>query len=90
LTHADGGTSPRKDEITATADVHVELRHGAYIGANVTILDGVEIGQSSVVGAGAVVTRSVPPSTVVAGVPARLIKSLRMEQGEVRRLRASK
>ena len=90
LTHTDAGTSPLKDEVIATSQAPVVIRRGAYIGANVTILEGVEIGESSVVGAGAVVTRSVPPSTVVAGVPARLIKSLRMEQGEVRRLRASK
>jgi hypothetical protein len=48
------------------------VRAGASIGANATILPGVEIGQSALVGAGAVVTRSVPPNAIVVGNPARL------------------
>jgi len=90
LTHTDAGTSPLKDKFIATSQAPVIIRRGAYIGANVTILEGIEIGELSIVGAGAVVTRSVPPSTVVAGVPARIIKSVGIEQGEIRRLRASK
>jgi len=77
LTHTDAGTSPLKDETIPTSNAPVMIRSGAYIGANVTILQGVEIGRSSIVGAGAVVTRSVPPGSVVVGVPARIIKSLR-------------
>lgn len=46
--------------------------NGASIGANATILPGLEIGTGAVVGAGAVVTRSVPPHAVVAGNPARI------------------
>lgn len=90
LTHTDGGASPLKDQYIPTSQAPVIIRHGAYIGANVTILEGVEIGESSIVGAGAVVTRSVPPATVVAGVPARVIKNLGSEPGEIRRLRATK
>jgi acetyltransferase-like isoleucine patch superfamily enzyme len=90
LTHTDAGTSPLRDEYIPTSQSPVIIRRGAYIGANVTILEGVEIGESSIVGAGAVVTRSVPPETVVAGVPAKFIKTLGSEAGEVRRLRASK
>src|SRR5581483_5648666 len=48
------------------------VRAGASIGANATILPGVEIGRGSMVGAGAVVTRSVPPFAIVAGNPARI------------------
>lgn len=44
-----------------------------WIGANVTVLDGVRVGTGSVIAAGAVVTRDVPPRSVVAGVPARVI-----------------
>ena len=76
LTHTDAGTSPLKDNQIPTSNAPVMIRSGAYIGANVTILQGVEIGRSSVVGAGAVVTRSVPPGSVVVGVPARVINSL--------------
>lgn len=49
----------------------VVIRRGAVIGANSTLIAGVEIGEGAVVAAGAVVTRDVPPRTVVAGVPAR-------------------
>lgn len=76
LTHTDAGDSPLKDEFMRTEQAPVIIRRGAYIGANVTILQGVEIGESSVVGAGAVVTRSVPASSVVVGVPARVTRTL--------------
>jgi len=48
------------------------LRQGASIGANATILAGVTIGRKAMVGAGAVVTRDVPPNAVVVGNPARI------------------
>jgi acetyltransferase-like isoleucine patch superfamily enzyme/dTDP-4-dehydrorhamnose 3,5-epimerase-like enzyme len=48
------------------------VRSGASIGANATILPGIEIGTGAMVGAGAVVTRSVPPHAVVTGNPARI------------------
>ena len=50
--------------------------NGASIGSNATILAGVTIGEGALVGAGAVVTKSVPPHTIVAGVPARVIGML--------------
>jgi serine acetyltransferase/dTDP-4-dehydrorhamnose 3,5-epimerase-like enzyme len=50
------------------------LRQGASIGANATLLPGVTVGREAVVGAGAVVTRSVPPHAVVVGNPARIIR----------------
>jgi acetyltransferase-like isoleucine patch superfamily enzyme len=75
LTHTDAGTSPLKNTSIRTSAAPVRIRSGAYIGANVTILQGVEIGRSSIVGAGAVVTRSVPPRSVVVGVPARVVRS---------------
>jgi acetyltransferase-like isoleucine patch superfamily enzyme len=49
------------------------VRRGASIGANATILPGVEIGTAAVIGAGAVVTASVPPYAKAAGNPARII-----------------
>src|SRR5579863_3778602 len=49
------------------------VRAGASIGANATLLPGIVIGERAVVGAGAVVTRTVPPHAIVAGNPARII-----------------
>lgn len=50
------------------------IEDDVWIGAGTIILDGVMIGKGSVVGAGSVVTKSVPPMTVVAGVPATTIR----------------
>ena len=55
------------------ADVHIE--RDVWLGADVVVLPGVTIGQGSVVAAGAVVVRDVPPWSVVGGVPARIIAS---------------
>lgn len=52
------------------------IRHDTWIGAGAIILPNITIGESSVVGAGAVVTNDIPPYTVVAGVPAKVIKNL--------------
>jgi UDP-2-acetamido-3-amino-2,3-dideoxy-glucuronate N-acetyltransferase len=49
------------------------VEQGASIGANATILPGLRIGRSAMVGAGAVVTRSVPPYAIVVGNPARIV-----------------
>lgn len=54
----------------------VVIEDGAFIGVNAVILPGVRIGTGAVVGAGAVVTHDVPPATVVAGNPARVIKRM--------------
>ena len=53
----------------------IRIEDGAWVCAGATILKGVTIGAGSVVAAGAVVTRSCPPRTLVAGVPARVIRT---------------
>lgn len=52
------------------------VRTGASIGSGATILCGLEIGEKAIVGAGSVVTKSVPAGTVVAGNPARIIRKI--------------
>lgn len=71
-TRADGAPQTEEDWKLETTVV----RRGASIGSNATILCGVEIGERAVVGAGAVVTRDVPPRAVVAGNPAGVLKTL--------------
>jgi maltose O-acetyltransferase len=52
----------------------VIIEDDVWIGARVIILPGVKIGKGSIVGAGAVVTKDVEPYSIVAGVPAKLIR----------------
>lgn len=52
----------------------VRIENNCWIGANVTILDGVNIGQGCIVAAGSVVTKSIPPNSVAKGVPAKFLK----------------
>lgn len=54
----------------------VHIKKNAWIGAGATILPGVTIGENAVVAAGAVVNKDVPDNTVVAGVPAKVIKHI--------------
>jgi acetyltransferase-like isoleucine patch superfamily enzyme len=56
--------------------LETRIERGATIGANATILPGITIGEKAMVGAGAVVTKDVPPHTLVAGNPARFVRTL--------------
>lgn len=60
----------------AVANGPVVIEADAWIGAGAIILPGVRIGRGAVVGAGSVVSQDVPPLSVVAGQPARVIKTL--------------
>ncbi len=55
-------------------DAPVVIEDDVWCGANVTILKGVTIGRGSVVAAGAVVTKSCPPYSIIGGVPAKILK----------------
>jgi UDP-2-acetamido-3-amino-2,3-dideoxy-glucuronate N-acetyltransferase len=70
--NADGSMQTEADWSVVTTLV----KKGASIGTSTTVLCGVTIGEGAIVGAGSVVTRDVPAHTVVAGVPARVIRKV--------------
>ena len=57
----------------------IVVGHGVWIGAGAVILPGVTIGEHAVVGAGAIVTKDVPAGVIVAGNPARIVRSIKTE-----------
>ncbi len=78
LNHNFNDNTKRIDE-QGVSTKPVVIGDDVWIGANAVVLPGVSIGQHSVVAAGAVVTQDVPAYTVVAGVPAKVVKKLRSE-----------
>jgi acetyltransferase-like isoleucine patch superfamily enzyme len=71
-------------ELQSEKDWKVEptlVKKGASIGSGSTILSNVVIGEHAVVGAGSVVTRDVPPNTIVAGNPAKVLRNITVESG---------
>ncbi len=62
--------------------VRTVVRARASIGTSATVLGGVEIGEGAIVGAGSVVSRDVPPRTIVVGNPARVMRSVSDDTGE--------
>jgi len=59
----------------STISKPIVIKKYAWLGANVTVMPGVTIGENAIVAAGAVVTKDVPPNTIVAGVPAKRIRN---------------
>jgi len=71
-TTADGGLQTESDwKVEKTL-----VKRGASIGSGATILANVVIGENAIVGAGSVVTRDVPANTIVAGNPAKVLRSI--------------
>ena len=68
-----------KQHLLKTAPVIIE--DDVWLGTNAIVLPGVRIGQASIVAAGAVVVRDVAPNTIVAGVPARVVRTLSDSEG---------
>lgn len=66
----------READILAGACAPVTIHDDAFIGMHCLILKGVTIGANSVIAAGSVVTRDVPPNVIAAGNPARVVKTL--------------
>ncbi len=70
------GLDPKDRKSTYPAPI--VLGRNVWIGANATILQGVKIGDNAVVAAGAVVTKEVEPNTIVGGIPARVIRHIKL------------
>lgn len=68
---------------TITAPIH--LKENVWLGAGVIILPGVTIGENAIIGAGAVVTDDIPADSVAVGVPARVIRTLSMDEAALSR-----
>jgi acetyltransferase-like isoleucine patch superfamily enzyme len=78
-TNLDGGLQTEEDwKVEPTL-----VKKGASIGSGSTILSSVTIGENAMVGAGSVVTKDVPADTIVAGSPARILRSLDQKTWEV-------
>lgn len=75
LNHNFDDTNKRIDE-QGVSTTPVTIEDDVWIGANAVVLPGVTIGNHCVVAAGAVVTKNVPPHSLVAGVPAKIIKQI--------------
>jgi serine acetyltransferase len=73
MDHEFGTPDERCGRLTSAP---IRIEDGVWLASRVTILPGVTVGCGSVVAAGAVVTRDVPPNSMVGGVPARLIRNL--------------
>lgn len=72
------GIAPHQRHITYPQPIH--LKKNVWIGANVTLLPGVTVGENAIIAAGAVVTKDVPANTLVAGVPAKIIKNIEVSE----------
>lgn len=69
------GAEDEADFFAARRAKRVVIGHDVWIGHGATLLSGVQVGNGAVIGAGAVVSRDVAPYTIVAGVPARMIRA---------------
>lgn len=72
---SEGHPISSKDRQTLTTG-SIHIKKNAWIGANATILQGVTIGENSIVAAGSVVSKDVPDNVVVGGTPAKIIKTI--------------
>lgn len=65
---------PKNIRVIKTGEIHI--KKNAWIGARVSILPGVTIGENSIIGTGAVVTKDIPDNCIAVGTPAKVIKQL--------------
>lgn len=77
LSCEEGGVPPLKRLLVSKGEVRIG--NNVWIGDKVAVLSGVHIGDNVIVGANSVVTKDIPPNCMVAGIPAKVIKSLEMK-----------
>jgi acetyltransferase-like isoleucine patch superfamily enzyme len=75
-TNPDGSMQTDEDWVC----VPTRIKRGASIGSSATLLCGITVGEGAIVGAGSVVTKDVPPGTVVAGNPAKILRKVEEEK----------
>ncbi len=75
-TNPDGSMQTDEDWVC----VPTLIKRGASIGSSATLLCGITVGEGAIVGAGSVVTKDVPPGTVVAGNPAKILRKVEEEK----------
>jgi serine acetyltransferase len=76
VSHTDFAHSPLKDELFPVTIGPVRIGRGAFIGSGTMVTSGVTIGQCAIIGANSVVMRDIPPYTLAAGSPAKVIREL--------------
>ncbi len=77
MAHSDPTLPIRNEKLVEVNIAPIKIKRGAWITVGSIILPGVTVGENAVVAAGAVVTKDVPPYTLVGGVPAKIIKNLK-------------
>ncbi len=77
-TNRDGSLQTEQDWVC----IPTTIKKGASIGSSATLLAGITVGENAMIGAGSVVTKDVPPNTIVAGNPARIIRTIMEESGQ--------
>lgn len=68
-----------QDDPRAGKDASIHIEDNVWIGTDVKILKGVTIGANTIIGAGSIVTKSIPPNVVAAGVPCKVIRNIELE-----------
>jgi acetyltransferase-like isoleucine patch superfamily enzyme len=71
------------DDARTSPDAPVIIGNNVWLGVNVTVLKGVNIGENTIVGAGSIVMRSLPANAVAMGVPARIVRKIDVNNGEL-------
>ncbi len=77
-TNPDGSMQTEQDWVC----IPTTIKKGASVGSSATLLAGITVGENAMIGAGSVVTKDVPSNTIVAGNPARVIRTIQEEQAK--------